>query len=169
MTNTEEQTSVEQAVDAVLADAPEPMVEPKSKRTRKKKVPEISDADIAEFKAWKEAKKHQPEVEVVEREDQALYDAWKEESRVVKGTFRCHEPRGGSVKFVFRKYKWDPVKTYFLEDGKEYELPLSVARHLNQNCNYGVHSQVMDSQGNPTIDRSGKVVSRMNFESLQYS
>ena len=97
-----------------------------------------------------------------------LYMKWKEECRLVKGIFRCHEPRGGSVTFSFKKYKWDPVKTYTFVDGEEYEIPLSVARHLNQNCNYPVHSHIMDKNGVPTVDRQGKKVSRMNFESLDF-
>lgn len=94
---------------------------------------------------------------------------WKEESRLVKGIFRCHEPRGGSVTFSFKKYKWDPTKTYTLVDGHEYELPLAVARHLNQNCNYSVHQHILDSQGKPILDVGGKQVSRMNFESLEFA
>ena len=96
------------------------------------------------------------------------YALWKEESKLVKGVFRCHEPRGGSVKFYFKKYKWDPVKEYTLVDGEQYEIPLAVARHLNQNCSYQRHSHVLDKNGNPSVDRN-KMVSRMNFESLEFA
>lgn len=98
-----------------------------------------------------------------------IYLQWKEESRLVKGIFRCHEPRGGSVTFSFKKYKWDPMKRYTLFDGNEYELPLSVARHLNQNCNYYVHQHILDKDGRPIVDQQGKKRSRMNFESLEFA
>lgn len=101
--------------------------------------------------------------------DNPVYLKWKEESKMVKGVFRCHEPRGGSVKFSFKKYKWDPVKTYTMIDGREYEIPLAVARHLNQNCNYPVHQHILDARGNPILDVGGKKVSRMNFESLEFA
>ena len=101
--------------------------------------------------------------------DNPVYLKWKEESKMVKGVFRCHEPRGGSVTFSFKKYKWDPVKTYTMVDGREYEVPLAVARHLNQNCNYPVHQHILDARGNPVLDVNGKKVSRMNFESLEFA
>jgi hypothetical protein len=93
---------------------------------------------------------------------------WKEESRMVKGIFRCHEPRGGCVTFSFKKFKWDPVKSYTMYDGMEYEIPLSVARHLNNNCNRFIHTRILDAQGNPLVDKAGQKESRMNFESLDF-
>lgn len=97
-----------------------------------------------------------------------VYLKWKEESRMVKGIFRCHEPQGGCVTFSFKKYKWDPVKRYTFYDGMEYEIPLAVARHLNQNCNYAIHSYIMDVQGRPIVDKAGKKFQRMNFQSLDF-
>lgn len=97
-----------------------------------------------------------------------IYMKWKEESKLVKGIFRCHEPRGGSVTFSFKKYKWDPVRQYTLVDGEEHEIPLAVARHLNKNCSYQRHSHILDQNGNASIDRN-KYVSRMNFESLEFA
>lgn len=97
-----------------------------------------------------------------------VYEKWKEESKLVKGVFRCHEPRGGTVTFNFKKYKWDPVRQYTFTDGETYEIPLAVARHLNQNCSYQRHSHILDKNGNPSVDRN-KYVSRMNFESLEFA
>jgi hypothetical protein len=97
-----------------------------------------------------------------------IYLKWKEESRMVKGIFRCHEPRGGSVTLSYKKYKQDPVKTYTFRDGETYEIPLGLARHLNNKCNYQVHSYILDSQGKPMVDYAGSKVSRMNFDSLDF-
>ena len=84
------------------------------------------------------------------------------DSRLVKGKFQCHEPRGGSVKFSFKAYKGDPVKTYEFHDGHEYEIPLAVARHLNNNCNYPVYSEILGPDGLRTSE-VGKKVQRFNF------
>ena len=97
-----------------------------------------------------------------------LRKEWEEEARLVKGIFRCHEPRGGQVMFSFKKYPWDDVVKYTFNDGETYTIPLAVARHLNNNCNYVQHTNVLGPDGRPTKNTSGKKVSRMNFESLDF-
>lgn len=144
------------------------------KKISKKKVEasnsfEFSDADVAEFKKWQESKKGAGEIRCDSASDDKVYRAWKEESQLVKGVFRCRQPEGGSVRFPFRKYKWDQVQWYTMFDGETYEIPLAVARHLNQNCSYPEHSHILGPDGNPTIDRMGKMKSRMNFESTQFA
>jgi len=142
------------------------------KEVKEKKVEtsfEFSDKDIADFKAWKESKeKKSVTIKCDAAEDDENYKKWKEESRMVKGIFRCREPKGGSVNFFFRKYKWDKTKEYTLLDGEVYEIPLAVARHLNANCNYAVHSHILGSDGNPTLNKN-KVESRMNFENTEFA
>jgi hypothetical protein len=92
----------------------------------------------------------------------------KEANRMVKGIFRCHEPRGGSVQLVWREFKGDPIRRWTLVDGHEYELPIGLARHLNNNCNYAVHQHILGSDGKAAVDKVGKKISRMNFESIEY-
>lgn len=84
------------------------------------------------------------------------------DSRKIKGMFQCHEPRGGSVDFHFKKYKGDPVQRYNLIDGKIYELPVAVVNHINQNCNYPVYKENLDPQGDRLVE-VGKKVQRFNF------
>ena len=88
--------------------------------------------------------------------------------KVVKGVFRCYEPRGGSFKFSFKKYKGDQTETYTMVDGDTYEIPLMVAKHLNQNCWYPRHAYIMDMNGKSIIGE-GKKVQRCSFESLEFS
>jgi len=95
-----------------------------------------------------------------------LKNLQKEESRLVKGKFMCHEPKGGSVKFSFRKYKEDPTKHYHLIDGQEYELPIAVVKHLN-NCGWEIHSNLLDAQGNPYVG-TGKIERRFTFQGSDY-
>jgi len=92
----------------------------------------------------------------------------QEDSKIVKGKFTCLEPKGGSVKFSYKAHKGDPIETYFLQDGKEYELPLGVAKHLNE-TGWDVHSNILDAQGNPMPDAGGKKVKRFIFQSLDFS
>lgn len=87
--------------------------------------------------------------------------------KMVKGVFRCYEPRGGSFTFSFKKYKGDNTHTYTMVDGDTYDIPLMVAKHLNQNCWYPRHSYIMDMDGNPTVNE-GKKVQRCSFESLEF-
>jgi hypothetical protein len=86
---------------------------------------------------------------------------------MVKGIFRFHECPGGSIKFSFRAYKEDDVETYELTDGMVYNIPLGVARHLNKNCWYPVHSYETDDTGKPTM-RIGQKVHRCSFQSLDF-
>lgn len=89
------------------------------------------------------------------------------DNKRVKGIFRCFEPRGGSCRFSFKKYKGDPIMKFDLKDGEVYELPLMVARHLNQNCWYPRHTHVLDANGQPSVD-AGRKVHRYSFESLEF-
>jgi hypothetical protein len=91
----------------------------------------------------------------------------EKDHRKVKGIFRCYEPRGGSFTFCFKKYKGDQTLTYTMVDGETYEVPLMVAKHLNQNCWYPRHTHVLDANGNPTVN-VGKKVNRCSFDSLEF-
>jgi hypothetical protein len=89
----------------------------------------------------------------------------KEESRLVKGIFQDNEIKGGTVRFCFKKFKGDPVKEYVLTDGQEYEIPLSVAKHLNSGCAYEQHSYLLGPDGKHI--KNPKKVHRFAFKSLE--
>jgi hypothetical protein len=88
--------------------------------------------------------------------------------QMVKGRFRCFEPQGGGVKLSYRRHKGEPIRTYEFNDGGEYTIPLGLARHLRDNCNYYKHTHIMDMNGNPIIDQRSKRVDRMTFEPLGF-
>lgn len=90
----------------------------------------------------------------------------KEDSKMVKGRFFCHEPKGGSITFPFKKYKEIPRVDYTFEDGKDYEIPLMVAKHIN-NCGWEVHKHTLDENGVPVVN-IGKIVKRFAFQSLDF-
>ncbi len=91
----------------------------------------------------------------------------EKDHKMVKGIFRCYEPRGGSMTFSFKKYKGDEVLKYTMIDGDIYEIPRMVATHLNQQCYYPKHSHVLDGNGNPSVE-VGKKVQRCSFDSLEF-
>lgn len=91
----------------------------------------------------------------------------KKDNKIVKGVFRCFEPRGGNMTFSFKKYAGDEVKQYNMTDGDTYDIPLMVAKHLNNNCWYPKHAHVLDANGKASVE-IGKKVDRCTFESLEF-
>jgi len=75
---------------------------------------------------------------------------------------------GGSLSFVFRKYKEDPVERFDFIDGQIYTVPLGVAKHLNKSGKYPVHAYKMEEDGKPSRT-IGKMVSRYGFQSLEFT
>lgn len=86
---------------------------------------------------------------------------------MVRGIFHFYEVPGGSMSFVFHKYKGDPVERYDLVDGQQYSIPLGVAKHLNGNCHYPIHGHMTDEHGKPSM-RVNEKVHRTGFQSLEF-
>ena len=89
------------------------------------------------------------------------------DSEKVKGKFIFHEVPGGIMDFTIKLYKGDAPQNYSLRDGEIYELPLGVARHLNTNCFYPVHTYAQDEFGKP-MAKIGQKVRRCSFQSLDF-
>ena len=60
----------------------------------------------------------------------------------VKGVFRYYEMPGGALSFVYKAYKGENSQRYDLVDGQVYEIPLGVAKHLNNNGWYPVYEYI---------------------------
>lgn len=84
----------------------------------------------------------------------------------VKGIFKYYEVPGGSVSFVFKEYKEDEVERYDFIDGRTYNIPLGVAKHLNKRGWYPVHEHIKTEDG--TTMRIGEKVRRFGFQSLEF-
>ncbi|MGD2065710.1 MAG: hypothetical protein PVI43_00890 [Candidatus Bathyarchaeota archaeon] len=91
----------------------------------------------------------------------------QEDARKVKGIFRCLQPAGGNVEFYFRKWKGDPIEKYTLHDGQEYELPISVVKHLNEQCYEEDKAYLLDANGEK-IRGAGKKRYRFSFTVSNY-
>ena len=70
----------------------------------------------------------------------------------VRGIFRNYETPGGELKFPWRQYKKDDIVFYTFKDGHQYEIPLNVANHLNNDCYVPVHEYALDSAGRQLPD-----------------
>ena len=104
----------------------------------------------------------------VRTELQKKIQAQKEEDlRMVRGIFKNLECPNGFLKFSYKKYKGESVRTYSMFDGKEYEVPLYIAKHLNNNCCYPVHANSIGADGTP-CESIGKMVNRFAFISTEY-
>lgn len=95
-------------------------------------------------------------------------DALREkDAQKVRGVFHWLENPGGVFSFVFRQYKGEPVMRYSLKDGETYELPLGVARHLNNNVGRFEHVHLLDKDGKPS-QLAKRRIRRVSFESLDF-
>jgi hypothetical protein len=92
---------------------------------------------------------------------------WEKDHKMVRGMFKYYEIPGGTMNFVFGKYKGDPIYKYNLKDGEIIDLPLMVAKHLNNNCWYPVHAHLQDDAGNISM-KVGRKVHRCGFQSLDF-
>lgn len=54
----------------------------------------------------------------------------------VKGIFRNLEYPGTAIRFPFRDGWRGPIKNFTFFDGSEYEIPKTLAKHLNERCCY---------------------------------
>lgn len=86
---------------------------------------------------------------------------------MVKGIFKFYEVQGGSMSFVYKAYKEDPVERYDMIDGHVYTIPLGVAKHLNKNGWYPVHAYAIDENGKASM-KIGQKVRRFGFNSLEF-
>ena len=94
---------------------------------------------------------------------------YDKDHEAVRGIFRFHEVPGGTLNFVFKKWKGDDVLHYTMVDGQVYNIPLMVAKHLNKNCWYPVHDYELDDLGKfNNRYRIQKKVRRMSFQSLEF-
>lgn len=89
------------------------------------------------------------------------------DSEIVKGRFHYQECPGAPLKFSYKKYKGEKSKTYTLVDGKTYEVPRGIAKHLALNGSYRQLEHSTDMDGNQILIK-GRKITRYSFESLGF-
>lgn len=142
--------------------------EPTIKKTRKKKTEpkviedrvinkkEAIDVDIEDEETLEQKAKYLKEKK---RRDRRIFD-----EQIIKGKFKYYEVPKGTFSFWYKlPYKECKVKTYYLRDNTNEELPRGVARHLNNDCKRRVHEHMYDEKGKATT-RAGEPISRFEFQ-----
>ena len=89
------------------------------------------------------------------------------EREPVRGKFIFHEVPGGSMDFMCRKFKGDPLEKFSMVDGQIYTVPLGIAKHLNTNCWYPSYNYKNDENGRPVMS-VGEKIRRCSFQSLEF-
>ena len=84
-----------------------------------------------------------------------------ETDKIVKGTFLNVEYPGQPGKVSGRYYKGMQFFEKVMEDGIRYEIPLSVARYINERCGYEQHSYLQDDKGQAV--KTSKTIPRYKF------
>jgi hypothetical protein len=121
-------------------------------------------------------KKKIEQVAAEKRTDALRYERDKDRE-LVEGVFRFYAIPGGSLKFPYRKYKWDPVEVWHFVDGQRYKIPVGVAKHLNTNGWYpefehvaglGVQAGNRVDGSSPSV-RISRKVHRFGFHSLDFT
>jgi len=157
--------------DASVKDTVEKVVEkiePKE-ATSLAETPKVETSRVETSRGEALRRKSLVELEEEQREKTArsiMYEREKDR-KIVKGIFRYYEVPGGELHFPYRKYKGDKVVKYSLKDNNIYELPLGVAKHLNNDCWYPIHSHEIDAKG-IAVTRIGKKFRRTGFQSLEF-
>lgn len=93
--------------------------------------------------------------------------AKEEDSQIVKGIFKNLECPGGDLQFAYHAYKGESTRVYHMIDGKEYEIPMGVAKHINRQCKYKKSKHLIDKDGNSIIT-ADKPIERYQFVSMDF-
>jgi len=89
-----------------------------------------------------------------------------ETDKKVRGTFVNIECPGQPAKISAKLYKGQEYFSEVMEDGKEYTIPWSVARYINERIQAEKHGYLTDPQGNPL--KENKKTPRYKFMIEQF-
>ncbi len=85
----------------------------------------------------------------------------RDKDKPVSGTFINIEAQGQSAKVCGKYYKGMPYFCKVFEDGEVAQIPLSVARFINERCIYDKHDYLTDDKGQPM--KLSKPIHRYKF------
>lgn len=72
----------------------------------------------------------------------------RRDRELVKGVFKYHEQKGGTMTFMIKLHKGDKIERYTLTDDCVYTIPRGVAKHLNTNTSYPVYENTRETKMN---------------------
>jgi len=105
--------------------------------------------------------------EELKKAEELREKARDEDSQMVVGIFKNIEVPGGDLDFTYRKYKEDPYRSYHFEDGKEYTIPIGVAKHINNMTKVKKHEYLVDAEGKK-MPKVGSYRQRFQFLSKEF-
>ena len=91
----------------------------------------------------------------------------KDDKRMVQGIFRFNSVPGGTLCFMFKEHKDDPIMKYTLKDNTLVTIPLGVAKHLNKRGRFKVHKYSTTENGVP-LKTIGQMQNRFEFHSTEF-
>lgn len=104
-----------------------------------------------------------------EEAKQKLAEEYKKESKIVKGIFKNLECKGGTAQIAWRKFPQDDVTLFTFEDGKTYDIPLCLAKHINNDCCIQPHEYLTNLNGDRIVSQNReKAFQRYEFTSTEY-
>lgn len=119
---------------------------------------------VKEFTAGTRSKRSKEQLKKAEELREKARD---EDSQMVVGIFKNIEVPSGALQFTYRKYKEDSYRSYHLQDGKEYTLPLGVAKHINNMTKVKKHDFLVDKEGKK-LPGAGSYRQRYQFLSKEF-
>ena len=125
----------------------------------------------------KEIQKNTKKTASPEQRDELLKKCLKENDKIVKGTFEFIDAGQGWFEFVCRFFPGEPLRTIRLVHGETCELPLGIARLLNNSVQkirtIGIpqSSQTLGTMGmlpSRGLPSTFTTRSRLRFTNLEY-
>jgi hypothetical protein len=106
-------------------------------------------------------------IEEKKKSSEMIETARKADAKLVKGIFKNLECPGGDLTFAYHAYKGEPTRVYHMVDGDEYEIPIGVAKHINQQCKYKKSKHLINKDGKRMIV-ADKPIERYQFVSTEF-
>lgn len=103
----------------------------------------------------------------IQKTAKSLKEQRERDEKPVRGIFKFYDVPGGEIRFVYKKYKDEPVQTYVMQDDQIYTIPLGVAKHLSKNGWRPEHKHALDENGKPK-EVISKKIHRFGFHSLDF-
>lgn len=127
-----------------------------------------STGKVAEMEEVKSKVKLNSDAEprpVIQTREMSREKRRQEDMRIVRVRFKFDEDPGGTLRFSYKMHKGQPVVKHAFVDGREYELPVGLVRHINQTCRIPVHAH-MDLGGASLEIGVAKWIQRASFQSI---
>lgn len=113
---------------------------------------------IEEWREKRQEEKAKAKIErdkfIARKKEELEYRRAKDHEKV-RGIFHYHEVPNGFISFSYRVYPGDPIENWTFYDGKAYEIPYGVAKHLNNSGRYPRYRYLVNENGQRVTEAPG--------------